>query len=122
MPIITTGICLWRDKTRGKTLLLKTTDHKALLESCRELLTEKRAGKWNEGEIIKVRFKKDPDADRLPACILVLNPTYVFIGEDYILIEMLGRYGVIAYAEDCKNEGKYAKRKIIDGLWYFDSR
>ena len=113
------------EATQQMRLLLYETDHKELLEACRQVMQKAVQGKWELREY-RVRTKTDPLADKLPTAILRLNPTYVFIDKDLIHIEMLGgmrHFGVIAYAENYKKMNElqeYGDKKLIDGLWYYD--
>jgi hypothetical protein len=107
-----------RDVRQRNVLLIYETDHKALLEACRKVLKEAREGKW-EYRQYNIRLEHDPNADRLPEQILRLNPTYIGIGEDSMMIEMLGglaHFGVLAFSE---SEG-HGDKKLLDGLWYYN--
>ncbi|MHC4086506.1 MAG: hypothetical protein ACYSU5_15060 [Planctomycetota bacterium] len=108
---------LKRDTRQRQVLLLYETDHKALLEACRTVLKEAREGKW-EYRQYPIRYIPDPNTDKLPEPILRLNPTYIRIGQDYMMIEMYGglaHYGVLAFSE---SEG-HGDKKLLDGLWYY---
>ena len=106
-----------RDVRQRNVLLLYETDHKALLEACRKVLKEAREGKW-EYRQYPIRYIPDPNNDKLPEPILRLNPTYIWIGEDNMMIEMLGglaHFGIVAFSE---SEG-HGDKKLLDGLWYY---
>ncbi|MHC4694184.1 MAG: hypothetical protein ACYS67_15690 [Planctomycetota bacterium] len=109
-----------RDVPQRQVLLLYETDHKALLEACRKVLKEAREGKW-EYRQYPIRYIPDPNTDKLPEPILRLNPTYIWIGKDSMMIEMLGglaHFGVTAFSEESEFEGLEGK-KLLDGLWYY---
>ena len=111
---------LKRDTRQRQVLLLYETDHKALLEACRKVLKEAREGKW-EYRQYPIRYIPDPNTDKLPEPILRLNPTYIRIGKDSVMIEMLGglaHFGVTAFSEENEYEGLVGK-KLLDGLWYY---
>ena len=109
-----------KQATQRKVRLLYETDHKALLEACRTVLKEAREGKW-EYRQYNIRLKRDPDADKLPEQILRLNPTYIYIWQKCIGIELNGGlhdFGVTAFSEDYEFEG-HGDKKLLDRLWYY---
>lgn len=109
-----------RDVRQRNVLLLYETDHKALLEACRKVLKEAREGKW-EYRQYSISYIPEPNTDKLPEPILKLNPTYITIGRDSMMIEMLGglgHFGVTAFSEESQFEGLEGK-KLLDGLWYY---
>ena len=73
----------------GQYNLLYETDHEALLQTCRQMIKECREGYWNEEEDYSVNSNMHPDADKLPARILVLNPLHIWISKNYVQIEMI---------------------------------
>ncbi len=111
-----------RQVPQRQILLLYETDHKALLEACRIVLKEAREGKWEYYKQYVVRSSRDPNVDRLPEQILRLNPTYIYLRQNSIRIELVGgihHLGVTAYSEDYEFEG-HGDKKLLDGLWYYD--
>jgi len=104
----------------GKKLLLEEVDHKALLQACQKLMDEKRQGKWE-----KETYDVDtPGREELPLSILALNPVHVYIDEDIIMVDMLGRYGVCVYGDDYKPlnpQAPLGKKELIPGLWYYEA-
>jgi hypothetical protein len=107
-----------------KIMLLYKTDHSALLVACRKLIKDKHEGKWQEGRY-NVNFKPHPDAAKLPETILKLKPTWVWINNERVMIEMLGglgHFGVHAFSKGFPEaeQKKYGDKKLLDGLWYYD--
>lgn len=105
-------------------MLLYRIDHAALLDACRKLIKEKREGKWQEGRY-DVSFRPHPDAARLPERILKLKPTWVWINNERVMIEMFGgldHFGIQAFSRDFPeaDQKKYGHKKLLDGLWYYD--
>lgn len=100
--------------------LLHQTDHQALLVACRLLIKE-----GYEGKYMNAWLDKHPDVEKFPKEILGLKPSYIYVHDDHVSIEMLGgqsHYGVVAYAEDFKEpyEGYTpGNKKLIDGLWFY---
>lgn len=110
-----------REISQRQVLLLYETDHKALLEACRTVMKEAREGKW-EYRQYAIRSFPDPNIDKLPESILRLNPTYIWIRPNGLLVEMLGglgHFGVTAFSEE---DHEYGDKKLLDGLWYYDDR
>jgi len=106
--------------------LLCETDHKALLEACREIIRWVDEGKLKPG-MYKIRGGSwQPEVSCFPQVILDLAPQYVLIDERYVKMPMHGAaasFGVFAYPEDFKEPHPgflYGHRKLIEGLWYYD--
>lgn len=106
--------------------LLCETDHKALLEACRELSRRVITGDMKPRQY-NVRLDPHPEASRFPQPILDLEPTYVIIESNgCIIVELYGlfnHFGLYAYPEDFKepfSNFEYGNKKLIDGLWYYD--
>ena len=106
--------------------LLCNTDHKQLLEACRELSKQVATGELKPGKYC-VDFYPDPESSRFPKPILELKPTSVFIDIDgRVMIEMLGglfgHFGFYAFPKDyvVSHSDLVHDVKIIDGLWYYD--
>lgn len=105
-------------------MLLYKTDHITLLNVCRKLIKEKREGGWSE-ERYDIRFKPHPEVSKLPQLILRLKPTWVFINNERVMIEMFGgldHFGFHAFSEGFLEEDQkeYGDKKLLDGLWYYD--
>ncbi len=107
--------------------LLCNTDHRALLEACRELSELTARGDLKPGRY-RIYMDPDPEASRFPKPLLDLNPSYVYIDENdcgRVMVEMLGglgHLGVQAYTENYKKPSwaEYGDRELIPGLWYYD--
>jgi len=111
-----------KEANERRSILLYKTDHAALLDGCRKLIKESREGKWPE-ECYYVSFKPQPDSAKLPEIILKLNPTWVSIGNERVMIEMHGgldHFGVRAFSDEFPEQKQYGNKKLMDGLWYYD--
>ena len=109
----------YKNSEKRIVLLLYKTDHYALLSACRKVLKETNEGKWERRQY-SVYHKPDPDVYKLPKIILDLNPTYIYINKNHLVIEMLGGFshlGVYAFSENTK---VFGDKKLIEGLWYYD--
>jgi hypothetical protein len=106
--------------------LLCEADHQALLQASRKLL-----GCVSRGEVepARYRFGRDPLPSAVSdfyAAVRTLAPTYVVIQEGYLRLELRGGFdhvGVKAYPADFKEpypDFTYGRRKLIEGLWYYD--
>lgn len=111
---------------RKRVRLLCETDHKALLEACRELSKQKAAGKLKR-QLYRILSGPDPEVVLFPKAIRKLRPNTIFIGYDgWVKLEMMGgleSFGVKAYPEDYEKPPSAATlgdKKLIDGLWYYD--
>jgi len=115
----------WHEEGNERRLiLLCKTDHAALLDGCRKLIKENREGKWQEGRYV-VRFRPHPDSAKLPETILKLSPTWVWISNERVRIEMFGgldHFGVHYFCEGFSEaeQKKWGNKKLLDGLWYYD--
>ena len=106
--------------------LLYETDHRALLEACRDVLAMAATGDLKES-FYKIHNNRhpSPEASRLPQLILQLDPMYVFVDGRCLVVEMYGglyHCGVRAYPKDFEppySNYKYGDKKLIDGLWYY---
>jgi hypothetical protein len=100
-----------------KVSILYEVDHRALLDACRSLPNQGYRGKYY------IRHFRERDVSKFPEIILKLNPTYVVIDYDnVIIIEMMGgmsHVGIRAYPENYKGFGT-GDKKLIEGLWYCD--
>lgn len=120
---------------RSRVSLLCQTDHKALLEACRELsrkipeFSKKLpAGEPHPDSYSLRAVLNSQELSCLPKPILDLGPDDIYINEDGCIVlsisfGRLGHFGVNAYPEDYKEpfEGfHYGDRELIDGLWYYD--
>lgn len=107
--------------------LLCDTDHQALLKACRELSRRASTGDLKTGHY-RVRLNPHSEALHFPQPILDLEPSYVEIDSNgRVMVELYGafdNFGVFAYPEDYRaplSNFHYGDKKLIDGLWYYDS-
>jgi hypothetical protein len=116
------ALLLTADKIGGnRTLLLYKTDHKALLEACREL-----ADQHSKGRIDPNR----PMFEQYPKIITGLDPRRIGIDQDGfvdITLSLNLRYGVVAFPEDYEGtvgEKMYSDKswriELLKGLLYYD--
>ena len=126
-------LVLWeqgiKDAQRRRVLLLCKTDHQALLNAGREILSR----------VPKDRLNPQPDGIRhlgdigvprgveISRAIRDLKPRGCLISLDgYLTLEMHGgmdHFGVRIYPVDYKEPDRYFKygdRELIPGLWYYD--
>lgn len=116
-----------RDLNRKKIRLLCRTDHKALLEACRELSERASAGDLKAGKY-DIERSADAKISSFPRAILDLKPNYIYIDENdcgRVMVEMFGglsHLGVLAYTENYKKPSwsEYGDRQLLTGLWYYD--
>ena len=116
-----------RDARQRQVRLLCKSDHKALLEACRELSRRCSRGDLKPGRYY-MGYDRHPEASRFPKQILDLAPSYVYIDENdsgRVMVEMLGglgHFGVLAYTEDYikPSYSEYGDKELIPGLWYYD--
>ena len=106
--------------------LLCETDHKALLDACREI-----SRMVAEGELKKykynVRENPDPEISSFPQVILDLEPTYIDLDpKGRVTVELCGgldHFGVNVFTEDFKPPVRnfyYGGRELVPGLWFYD--
>ncbi|MBN2212565.1 MAG: hypothetical protein JW709_14300 [Sedimentisphaerales bacterium] len=105
----------WSERTK-KEVLLTEVDYQALLVACQKLMKEHQDGQWSKGSY-DMPFD-DPEANKLPECILKLDPVHVDIEDDWVGIQMFGRYGFDAYADP--NNHLPRGTQIIKGLYFFE--
>jgi hypothetical protein len=106
-------------------VLLYETDHRALLEACRELSRQVAARRLQPGEY-RIHGDPDPEVRQFPQLILDLDPLRVEIessGVVHLWMSPVVLYGVYALPEDY--EGSLAelypwRTELIHGLWYYD--
>jgi hypothetical protein len=103
------------------------TDHRAVLEACREVLALASKGDLKPGRYNVQWRPPDPAVSRLPKVLLDLAPSYIVIDSSgYLTLEMHGgfdHFGLRAYPKDFKEphpDFNYGHRKLMDGLWYYD--
>lgn len=107
-------------------ILLYETDWAELLAGCRKVMREASEGKWEYKQYVVGTRRPDPDSGRFPPVLLRLNPTYIWIEENTIVVEMLGgmgHFGVQAYKENFQSplaDIPLGDKELIPGLWYYD--
>jgi hypothetical protein len=95
------------------------TDHESLLTASRTLIKEGYRGQYRvEGN------DRHPDVNKFPHEICDLNPVYIKVLDDKVIIEFFGGMNycrLIAYSENFKEPDfghiTYGDKKLIDGLW-----
>jgi hypothetical protein len=118
-----------RQAQRRRVLLLCNTDHQALLNAGREILSRVPKDSLNprpDG----IRHLGDigvPKGVEIPQAIRDLKPRGCLVSLDgYLTLEMHGgmdHFGVRIYPEDYKEPDRYFKygdRELLPGLWYYD--
>jgi len=114
----------------SRPVLLYETDHRALLEACRELSRQVAAGRLEPGEY-RVHGDPDPETRQFPQLILDLHPQEVIVekeGQIDLIMSPMVMYGVCAFPEDYegslaelyKERYKVWAIELIEGLWYYD--
>lgn len=113
--------------TRARARLLSQTDHRALLDAGREILSLAARGSVQPGILAGDGDTHLPDGSPIPQCILHLAPRRIRVSHDgYLMLEMHGgmdHFGVLIYPADFKEPFtgfKLGDRKLLDGLWYYD--
>jgi hypothetical protein len=117
----------------GRDFLLYKTDHKVLLDSCRELSVKINKGKLKPN-IYDISVIHNQKSNLFPQLIIDLNPRLVDVhnnGIIDIIMSITKTYGVIAFPENLErnkeSEGILKKYndpswtiELIDGLRYYD--
>jgi len=105
-------------------VLLYQTDHRALLEACRELSRQVAGGELRHGEYRVHGHHPDPETRQFPQLILDLDPLRAEIESNGVVNLMMSPvvlYGVYALPENHEDPPAYPWRtELIDGLWYYD--
>lgn len=119
-PVFGPPLLMGYQVSRAKTRLLCETDHRVLLEACRELSRRHANGEFDDHEPLA-------SSPRLPEVIRVLHPKHVITSRDgHVRLELgfgLWPLGVSAYPEDYPNYPppfKYGDRELLKGLWYYE--
>jgi hypothetical protein len=120
---------LIQQSQQRRLLILCETDHKALLEAGREILSQVPKDSLNpqpDGSIYLGSFPV-PKEIHIPKIIENLKPHVVVIDYyGYITLGMHGgmdHFGVKIYPADFKEPSrnfKYGGRELLPGLWYYD--
>lgn len=119
---------VWRE-VRGiqvrRTRLLCETDYDELLAACRELMQRVAAGELDEGQYnIRIDVDRDRRSSSFPKVILGLEPTYVDVSPDLVIIELFGltrHLGVFAVSESrLAIYGTPGDLELVPGLGYHD--
>ena len=109
--------------------LLCKTDHKALLEACREVL---KRGNLEPGRNYTVNGShQSPEVSRFPRPIFLDSTSYVRIDEisGFLILGLSPvsgySFGIYAYPENYNYKetfkgSKYGDKELIPGLWYYD--
>ncbi len=111
-------------------VLLYETDHRELLEACRNLSMQVATGRLEPGSY-RIHSDPDPESKQFPQLILSLDPLNVEVAKDgkvALIMSPMVMYGVRAHPENYEdtltNPFKYRDTvwgiELIDGLWYFD--
>jgi len=110
-----------------KQRLLYRTDHHELLKACREIIKS-----YNDGQFSKAKINMGfnvgeeqltEDLKRIPKIILNLEPVYVWLHNDRVMVALIGgmdHAGVMAYLNSEEAVARNSDIKLIDGLWYYD--
>ncbi len=117
-----------RQAQRRRVLLLCNTDHQALLNAGREILSQVPKDRLNPrpgGPRILGEFGV-PEGVQIPQAIRDLKCGCLISYDGYVTLEMHGgmdHFGVRIYPEDYKEPDRYFKygdRELLTGLWYYD--
>lgn len=112
------GVDLYRAITLKSRLnkFIYHTNHQVFLQECRQLIKD-----GYKGNYYFTWIDRHPDAAKFPKDIHNLKPTYVYLNEDGMIIELLGGQShcrVIAYSEQFDKDIS-GEKKLIDGLWLY---
>jgi hypothetical protein len=92
-------------------------DHQAILAACRTMIAE-RQNYHNQRPDSKNRPGDPvwPSKDEFPTVIKNLDPRYIIVDKDHVVIcfSALPRVYLYGFAEGAE---QYGTRKLIDGLW-----
>ncbi len=117
-----------RQAQRRRVLLLCNTDHQALLNAGREILSQVPKDRLNPrpgGPRILGEFGVS-EGVQIPQAIRDLKCGCLISYDGYVTLEMHGgmdHFGVRIYPEDYKEPDRYFKygdRELLTGLWYYD--
>lgn len=102
-------------------VLLYQTDHRALLEACKELSKQVTTGELKSGQYNCYSLIGDPDPETklFPQPILDLKPFQVVVeksGRIDLIMSPIVMYGACAHPDG----SKYGDIELVPGLWYFD--
>ncbi len=114
-----------RQASQGREHLFLETDYQELLAACRTLPERTAAGELRSRQYRVHLGKRDPETLSFPQVILDLEPACVITnvhGPGEVVIELFPGpewFGVTAFPEGSEGHGTV---KLIEGLWYFDTR
>jgi hypothetical protein len=118
-----------RHSNQQRARLLFQTDHRALLEACRQVMTNRHAFAkdmdWHGAEDPAESFI-DPKDPNIPSPIASLHPSYVIATDSEVHLELHGgfdHYGVLALSELAAHDptNRFSVPiELISGLWYYD--
>jgi len=122
--------------TVKKQRLLYRTDHRALLEACRESIKRFNEGAFSTAGIHIMsedllahmqppidREKYAKDLKQIPEIVLSLEPVNILFGKERVTIVFMGGFdhaGVVAYANDKEALPRDDDMELMPGLRYYD--
>jgi hypothetical protein len=99
---------------RKQDRIFKEIDQTALRDACRTMIV-----KFGDGYLKRLELK-DP---RIPPIVLRLEPTEVFLVQNYLRIELGDahfHYGLEAFRDRLTQAPFPISRELMDGLWYYE--
>src|SRR5262249_53560745 len=100
--------------------LLHETDHRALLSDCRELIARCRDLKLIGQD--KKQVSLDPRDAAVPEAIRALNPSYVFVSDTVVTVELLGGFDHCGFHGFAVGVRGYGDDDLLEGLWYYTDK
>ena len=105
-----------------KQKLLYQTDHQELLKACRQVITRYNDGVYSRAKINIIDAPAN-DLKQIPQIILDLEPVYIWIHKDMVMVALIGgmnHAGVTAYMNNGEAVVSDDDFVLIDGLLYYD--